>query len=205
MVDGPRSESAASAALSSVESSDAAAPLSRPGIGGLPPTPGDAPAAVEAARFVSYALLAAAGAALFVRAGDLPSSRWEPLGAGAFPRLVLALLVVLCLMAMAGSARVLIGRSGFSRMAAWTGHYIRARRLVVTVFAALALYLWAMRPLGFGLSTFLFLLAAEFAIAPRRWTAWAISLVVALVFSFGLQFLFAEVFNVFLPRGPWGF
>lgn len=179
--------------------------LATPGIGGVPPRPGVAPAAVEAARFVSYAVLALGGVALFVVAGSLPSSQWEPLGAGAFPRLVLGLLIALAVAAMIGSGRALAGQGGFGRMASLAGDYLRARRLVLIVFAALAVYIAAMRPLGFGVTTFVFLMVAELAIAPRQRSAWAIALVIALLFSFGLQFLFAEVFNVFLPRGPWGF
>ena len=38
--------------------------------------------------------LAALFLGLFVQAGDLPSSIWEPLGAGSFPRLVLGALVI---------------------------------------------------------------------------------------------------------------
>ena len=55
--------------------------------------------------------------------------------------------------------------------------------------------------LGFSLASFLFIFGLEVVLMPRRPVAIAVALVVALVFSFGLNWLFAEVFNVFLPRG----
>ena len=152
----------------------------------------------EVARLVSYLVLIAAALVLFVVAGDLPSSRWEPLGAGAFPRLVLGVLAGLGVLAALDAARRVARGGGRSpEIAAW----LKRHRLVLALFVLFAAYLASMQPLGFPLATFAFLLLAQLLLAPATWAARAVVLVVALVFSFGLDALFAEVFRVFLPRG----
>ncbi len=77
-------------------------------------------------------------------------------------------------------------------------------RLVTSVFIAFGVYLAAIRPLGFAISTFLFLIVAQLIIMRRTWKSAAIAFAVAIVFSFGLSLLFAKVFMVFLPRGILG-
>ncbi|WP_349371868.1 tripartite tricarboxylate transporter TctB family protein [Salinarimonas sp.] len=168
--------------------------------------------ATEVARLVSYLAIVAVAAVLFVDAGALPSSRWEPLGAGAFPRLVMGLLVVLGLIAAVDGV-VRIARERRRRAAsgeatasfgATVGGFLVRRRLVIGAFAAFGVYLGVLRTLGFEIATFLFLVVVMALVAPREKRGakgLALMVVVALVFSFGLDFLFDRVFNVFLPRG----
>ena len=54
---------------------------------------------------------------------------------------------------------------------------------------------------GFSLATFAFLLITQLMIAGISKKTVIQSLIAALIFSVGLNLLFAEVFNVFLPRG----
>ncbi len=160
-----------------------------------------AEAADEVARLVSYLLLLLAAFGLYIVAGDLPNSKWEPLGAGAFPKLVLGLLAALCLAAIGLSLRRLARLGLPGGWGARSREWLVAHRLVIFVFAAFGIYLVALRDLGFGLATFGFLLAAQLVVAPRNRRSALTALVVAVVFSFGLNWLFAEVFLVFLPRG----
>ncbi|MBO6804101.1 MAG: tripartite tricarboxylate transporter TctB family protein, partial [Thalassospira sp.] len=51
------------------------------------------------------------------------------------------------------------------------------------------------------LTTFVFLLIAQLMIAGISKKTLFQSLIAAVIFSVGLNMLFAEVFNVFLPRG----
>lgn len=164
----------------------------------------DAAAAGEIARLVSYAVFLTAAVALYIVAGDLPSSKWEPLGAGAFPKLVLALLGALCLVAIVLSLRRLARLGTPGEWGTRSHDWIGAHRLVILVFVAFGLYLVALRGLGFALATFAFLLAAQLIVAPRSRRSAITALVISLVFSFGLNWLFAEVFLVFLPRGLLG-
>ena len=156
----------------------------------------------EVARLISYVVLLLASVLLYFQASGLPTSRWEVLGAGAFPKLVLGALALLSLVAIVDSVRKLraAGWPGFGWAVAW---WLRARRLVIYLFVLLAVYLWAIPWLGFGIATFVFLLAAQALLAPWTWFAAGVGIVIAVLFSFGMNWLFAEVFLVFLPRGAW--
>lgn len=160
--------------------------------------------ASEVAKLVSYVIFLIAAAGLYVAAIGLPVSRWEPLGAGAFPKLVMGLLAALCLVAIVLSARRL-SRWGVPKgWAARIRNFVVAHHLVILVFLAFGLYLVGLRTLGFSIATFLFLLVAQLIAAPRGRRTIVTALVVAIVFSFGLNWLFAEGFTVFLPRGLLG-
>lgn len=154
----------------------------------------------EVARLISYVVILAVSVFLFFDARGLPTSRWEVLGAGAFPQLVFGLLSALSGLAIVGSLRKLslAGVTGFAGAAAG---WLRKRYLVLVMAACFGVYLLAIPRFGFSVATFVFLLATQLFLAPRRWTSLLLALVIALLFSFGLNALFAEVFNVFLPRG----
>ena len=160
------------------------------------------PEAGEVARLISYVVLLVASILLWFEASGLPTSRWEVLGAGAFPKLVLGVLAVLSAVAIADSLKKLrvTGWPAFGGAVLW---WLRARRLVILLFLVLAVYLWAIPWLGFSLATFLFLLVAQALLAPRTWLAAGVGLAIAVLFSYGINWLFAEVFLVFLPRGAW--
>lgn len=151
------------------------------------------------ARLVSYAVILLLSVVLFIDASGLPTSRWEVLGAGAFPQLVFAVLGLLSVAAIVEDLRKLpAGALGRFPAAAWA--WMRTRSLVAVVFVLFALYLIALPLAGFSWATFVFLLAAQGALAPRTPRALGLGLLIAVLFSFGLNTLFAEVFNVFLPR-----
>lgn len=157
--------------------------------------------AEEVARFSSYLFLIGVSGALYLTAGDLPKSRWEPLGAGAFPKLVLAALAALCAIAAFHSGRKLIRRSQWAERGRGTRSWLLRHRFVGILFGLFGIYLAVIAGVGFTIASFLFLLAAQLILAPRTWQTWAIAVLVAIVFSYGINLLFAEVFNVFLPRG----
>ncbi|HEX2256238.1 MAG TPA: tripartite tricarboxylate transporter TctB family protein [Afifellaceae bacterium] len=157
--------------------------------------------AEEAARLVSYLLLIALCGWLYVVAGDLPASRWEPLGAGAFPRLVVATLAFFCAVATIHSVRKLARSSQWAEPGAGARVWLARHRLVLALLVGFGVYLAVIAQLGFTLSSFLFLLFAQILLAPRTWQAWAVALAIAIVFSWGVNLLFAEVFQIFLPRG----
>ncbi|PKR51906.1 tripartite tricarboxylate transporter TctB family protein [Thalassospira marina] len=155
----------------------------------------------ELARLVSY--LVFGGIAVFCawRASSLPASRWEPLGAGSFPKLVFIVLAVLCLFAVLRSL-VEIHRNGGMPEAVYAfGRWLRIRRVSFAIYGLLVVYLAVLPVLGFSLATFGFLLVTQLLIAGVTRKTVIQSIIAALVFSFGLNALFADVFNVFLPRG----
>jgi len=139
-------------------------------------------------------------ATLFVRAGALPSSMWEPLGAGSFPRLVLAVLIVINLGIMAQEWRHY--RSHTATAPGLIRRWLWRHRLAFGVLALFALYIVGVPALGFRLASLLFLILAQLALGVRRPRSLAIAAVIAVTFSFGLDWLFRDVFIISLPRGP---
>lgn len=154
----------------------------------------------EVARLLSYVAILAVSAWLFFEAGSLPTSRWDVLGAGAFPQLVFGVLALLALAAIVGALRGL-RPAALADFGAATLGWLKRRYLVVALLALFGIYLAVLPLAGFSPATFVFLLAAQFLLLPRRPRTIAVALVLAVVFSFGLNELFASVFNVFLPRG----
>ena len=75
------------------------------------------------------------------------------------------------------------------------------RRVAIGLFVLFAVYLGVMPWTGFSLASFVFLLIAQLMIAGVSRRTVMQSIIAALIFSVGLNLLFAEVFNVFLPRG----
>ncbi|WFF41965.1 tripartite tricarboxylate transporter TctB family protein [Salinicola endophyticus] len=141
--------------------------------------------------------LGALFAALFVDAGDLPSSMWEPLGAGAFPRLVLGTLILFNL-ALALQAAMALGQA---RRGAGTLAWLYQRRLAFATLAAFSLYALAMPWLGFPLASLSFLLAVQWLLGARRGRRLLVAAIVAVAFGLGLYLLFGQVFQIPLPTG----
>lgn len=154
----------------------------------------------DIARLLSYVVLLATSGGLFWEATTIPTSRFEVLGAGAFPMLVHGCLILLLASAIISSLRE-IPAAAYARFAEDFQAWLMARRLVFVLFVCLGLYLAVMPVIGYPIATFVFLVVLQFWFAPKTKTAALIVLVLAIVFSVGLNWLFDEVFNVFLPRG----
>ena len=154
----------------------------------------------EIARLLSYVGLLVVSVGLFLEAWAIPTSRFEALGAGAFPMLVHACLSLLLVVSIVGSVRR-IPVDAYGRFASAVTAWARQKRLVVVLFVCLAAYVAAMPLIGYPIVTLIFLIVLQITLAPKTRAAIAVALVLSLVFSFGLNWLFAEVFNVFLPRG----
>jgi hypothetical protein len=154
----------------------------------------------EIARLLSYIVLLATSGGLFWEATAIPTSRFEVLGAGAFPMLVHGCLIVLLVSAITSSLRRLPA-SAYAQFAGDFQAWLKARQLVFVLFVCLGLYLAMMPVIGYSIATFVFLAVLQFWFAPKTKSVAATVLVLAIVFSVGLDWLFDEVFNVFLPRG----
>lgn len=154
----------------------------------------------EIARLLSYVALLAASVGLFLEARAIPTSRFEALGAGAFPMLVNGALSLLLVGAIIGSVRS-IPAAAYPRFARAVSLWVGERRLVLFMFLCLLAYMAALPVVGYSITTLVFLLVMLLSFSPRTKTAIALSVGLALLFSYGLNWLFAEMFNVFLPRG----
>ena len=154
----------------------------------------------EIARLLSYILFLLVAAGMFFAAGDIPTSRFEKLGAGAFPQFVFAGIFLICAIAIVLTVPKIPARAYgqlFHQALLWA----RKCYLVFVCLAALGVYLVAMPWLGFSLASLIFLFGLQMALLPRSLSSILIAAIVAVVFSYGLNMLFADVFTVFLPKG----
>ncbi|RKR06756.1 tripartite tricarboxylate transporter TctB family protein [Kushneria sinocarnis] len=154
------------------------------------------------AHVIFNALLAIGFALLFWRAGDLPASMWEPLGSGSFPRLVLGALICFNLAIIVEQLRRLPHTSALAPGS--IRRWLWQHRLALAVLALLTLYLLALPWLGFALASLSFLLATQILLGARSPRRLGVAGVIALVFSFGLAWVFADVFGIMLPAGVLG-
>lgn len=152
------------------------------------------------ANIIFNVCLGALFLALFVQAGDLPSSMWEPLGSGSFPRLVLGTLVIFNVALVIQSANTWRHTPSTSNDVGLLG-WLHQRRLALATLAAFALYAVTMPWLGFALASFCFLLAVQVILGARRGRRLLVALIIAGVFSIGLDLLFRHVFLISLPQG----
>ncbi|GHB20629.1 tripartite tricarboxylate transporter TctB family protein [Salinicola rhizosphaerae] len=143
--------------------------------------------------------LAALFSALFVQAGELPSSMWEPLGAGSFPRLVLGALVVFNLALIVQS--IGLYRRAPQQRSVGFARWCHERRLAFGTLFAFAIYALTMPWIGFMLASLAFLLTVQWLLGARHGRRLVVAIVVAIVFSVGLYALFSHVFLISLPKG----
>ena len=141
---------------------------------------------------------------LFVAAGDLPDSAWEPLGSGAFPRIILGTLMVLNLAMLAQTLPKALAElhSHGTIIPAIVTDTLKQRRLVVFMLGLFGIYVFAVGLAGYAIATFVFVIAAQLGVGPKTVKNAVTALIIALVASFGLQYFFATVLSVFLPSGP---
>ncbi len=104
-------------------------------------------------------------------------------------------------LSMVALALLLARRPAAPPPAVVPGRRVRRDRVVLAL-AASTLYAFALQPLGFVLSTLLFLLFMLSAIEPRRWAS---SIAIATATSAACHLLFKVWLDVQLPAGPWGF
>jgi len=151
------------------------------------------------ANVIFNAVLAALFSGLFIQAGALPSSMWEPLGAGSFPRLILGALVIFNLAIMVQSMTALRGADRAASVGA--RQWFLQRRLAFATLAAFAIYALSMPWIGFAMASLLFLLAVQVILGARRGRRLLIAAIVATIFGLGLYMMFSHVFLISLPQG----
>lgn len=139
---------------------------------------------------------------LFYAAGDLPDSRWEPLGSGAFPRIVLGSLMLLnatIIIMKLGAARGEVREHGrnFHRI---VGNALGSSLLVIATFGLFGVFLVAIPLFGFVLSAFLFILILQLLLGPITVKSVIVASIVAAVTAIGVDYVFENYFNVFLPQ-----
>lgn len=167
---------------------------------------GEPSASAERGRIVGHlifnGLLALLCVFLFLHAKGLPSSAWEPIGSGTFPRLLLGITFLLNLTIMLKEGRKL---SASTRLAPGTVRdWLWQHRLAFGVLGLFAVYAATLPYLGYRWATLPFVLFVQILLGARDLRGVAIALTIALVMSLGMDILFREVFTISLPRGVLG-
>ena len=128
---------------------------------------------------------------LLVMAWELPRSALVPIGPGFYPRILLAIAAAL------SAALAVTDLTRRRRPTFPPARY----RLVVVTFAIFAAYVALLQPLGYRITTFLFVGGLAAALEPPRSRRWAIVLVVALATTLVTYYVFEGYLSVLLPRG----
>lgn len=147
---------------------------------------------------LSFALVLIGVATVFyLDTRDLQGGVYEPLGPGAFPRL-LSLSIIALAAVMLVQSFVTLWRGAVAAKAA--GYRPRADLAAATCLLSVV-YVAAMDTglAGFRLATFVFVLVLALLLMRFAWRRLPAVLAVALLMSLGLHYLFTEVFVVDLP------
>jgi putative tricarboxylic transport membrane protein len=138
----------------------------------------------------------AASLFLFALTLGLKDNPLVPIGPGYYPRIVLAVTAVFAL------ALVVMDVLAKARPAPVSEklNYL----LVVEMFGVFGLYVGALPFLGFRLSTFLYIAATNALLdVPRGWKGAGRVLLVALITTVVVYYVFERYLTVLLPRGRW--
>ncbi|HEX5130361.1 MAG TPA: tripartite tricarboxylate transporter TctB family protein [Usitatibacter sp.] len=125
-----------------------------------------------------------------------------PVGPGFYPRIVLGITALFALWLVVSD--VIARRRAGPAAAAVAVAPSRNYALVAVAFATFAAYTVALPWLGFRLSTVAFLVLLPAVLErPREARRWALIVVVALVATGVVYYMFEHYLHVLLPRGRW--
>jgi putative tricarboxylic transport membrane protein len=137
----------------------------------------------------------AASLFLFALTLGLKDNPLVPIGPGYYPRIVLAIT--------AAFAVALVVSDVFTKKAPRQKESLNYL-LVVEMFAVFALYVGALPYVGFRISTFFYVAATNALLdVPRSAKSWGRVLVVALITTVVVYYVFERYLTVLLPRGRW--
>jgi putative tricarboxylic transport membrane protein len=142
-------------------------------------------------------VLLGASLLLFWSSLDLKDSPLVPIGPGFYPRIILGITVALALW--------LIVADLLAKRVAVEAPKEKLNYLGVVIhFAVFGLYVGALPMIGFRLSTFVYVAAANALMdPPKGWKGWLRVLLLALLTA-GLSWLvFERYLSVLMPRGRW--
>ena len=135
----------------------------------------------------------------------LPPAAIVPLGPAFYPRVVLGLLVLLSVILIVIDLRAMrVARSSAAPAAPATAGPAPNYLLVLLTFIEFGLYIALLPPLGFRISTALFVLALQATLEwPRSTKHWVLAVIVAVATSEVCHLVFEYYLSVLLPRGTW--
>ncbi len=146
--------------------------------------------------------------AMLAMTADLPHSSMVPIGPDFYPRIVLTvgaflslLLVVFDIAAHRRARRVPVPAAAAAAAAAAAP---KNYTLVILTFVLFTLYVAALAPLGYRISTFLFVVAEQALLdPPKSVNRWLFIVIVGVATSWITHITFEGYLQVLLPRGTW--
>jgi putative tricarboxylic transport membrane protein len=136
----------------------------------------------------------------------LPPAAIVPIGPAFYPRVVLGLLALLSGILIVIDLRAMRVAHASAATAAppATAGPAPNYRLVLLTFIEFGLYIALLPPLGFRISTALFVLALQATLEwPRSVKHWVLAVIVAFATSEVCHLVFEYYLSVLLPRGTW--
>ncbi len=136
---------------------------------------------------------------IFWQTGKLSVSRYDPLGAAGFPRLIVIIMAILSVILIIKKLKTINLQSvkfNFKDI-------IKKNRLVVFTLFNFLVYILLMRYIGFRISTFLFLFGTQILIGPKVKTGitYFTIFLVAIFISLGSFYFFENYLGVIFPSG----
>jgi hypothetical protein len=133
----------------------------------------------------------------------LPPAAMVPIGPAFYPRIVLALVILLSIILVVMDVRAARAAPAGAAAPAPAGigpNY----RLVLLTFIEFGLYIFLLPGLGFRIATFLFVLALQVTLEwPETVKRWILAVVVAIGTSWICHLVFEDYLLILLPRGTW--
>ena len=137
----------------------------------------------------------AASLILFALTLGLKDNPLVPIGPGYYPRIVLAVTA-----AFAAALVVMDLRNPQPAKAGERLNYL----LVIEMFAVFGLYVGALPYIGFRLSTFLYVTAANALLdVPKSAKGWGRALLIGFITTLVVYYVFERYLTVLMPRGRW--
>lgn len=154
---------------------------------------------------ISGLVCLAISVALLTQTFGLPPAAIVPIGPAFYPRVVLFLLLILSVILIALDLQAMrTARAGTAAAPAPAAGGAPNYRLVLATFIEFGLYIALLPPLGFRISTFLFVFALQLTLEwPRSNKHWALAVLIAVATSLICYLIFQDYLSVLLPRGTW--
>ncbi len=122
----------------------------------------------------------------------------DPLGPKAFPRLLGGGMIIAAVMLLLEMIKANTEKARAAKTEASKSYDITQVKIISGVTVVVAIYFYSFEPLGYAVSTSLFMLVMTNYFNKRKW--WTNSLT-SVLYGFGSYYAFTQLLGVSLPRG----
>ncbi|HKL12207.1 MAG TPA: tripartite tricarboxylate transporter TctB family protein [Halanaerobiales bacterium] len=134
---------------------------------------------------------------IFLQAGNLPDSSYEPLGPAGFPRIIVLAMGILAIFLIVKK----IKKIDFSQASFDFKNIFKKYKLIFITLINFLFYILIMRYIGFRISTFIFVFVTQLLLGPRKEKKYLVVGAIALVISLGSYYFFQNYLGVIFPAG----